>query len=103
MTFPLKRCERLDARVICSVVKDAGDDPDCTHGAELVAEVEWKTEPGIELRGGEGVARVTKPGLGLEVGSPAINPGAAAKHHGDGAGRARRGTRRSGHDQRAER
>ncbi len=74
VTFPLQRCERLDGRAICSVVKDAGDDPDCTHGAELVAEVARRTEPGIELRGGAGVARVTKPGLGLEVGAPAINP-----------------------------
>ena len=53
---------------ICSVIKDAGDDPDCTHGAELIAEVELKSEPAVEIRGGEGVATVTKPGLGLEVG-----------------------------------
>jgi cobalt-precorrin-5B (C1)-methyltransferase len=72
--FPLKRCERVGTHVVCSVIKDAGDDPDCTHGAELVAEVELTEEPSIELRGGEGVAHVTKPGLGLEVGGPAINP-----------------------------
>ncbi|MGH7187238.1 MAG: cobalt-precorrin-5B (C(1))-methyltransferase, partial [Pseudomonadota bacterium] len=58
----------------CSVIKDAGDDPDCTHGAELIAEVELRREPGIEIRGGPGVATVTKPGLGLEVGTAAINP-----------------------------
>jgi cobalt-precorrin-5B (C1)-methyltransferase len=74
VTFPLARCERTGLRVICSVVKDAGDDPDCTHGAELVAEVELTPEERIELRGGSGVATVTKPGLGLEVGAPAINP-----------------------------
>jgi cobalt-precorrin-5B (C1)-methyltransferase len=73
-TFALERCERAGARATCSVVKDAGDDPDCTHGAEIVAEVVLRDTPGVELRGGEGVARVTKPGLGLEVGSPAINP-----------------------------
>ena len=56
------------------MVKDAGDDPDCTHLAELTAEVELRIEPGVELRGGAGVATVTKPGLGLEVGGPAINP-----------------------------
>lgn len=72
-TFPLHRCERRGAHAICSVIKDAGDDPDCTHGAEIVADVETKAEPGIELLGGSGVARVTKPGLGLEVGAPAIN------------------------------
>lgn len=74
VTFPLRRCERAGTRVICSVIKDAGDDPDCTHGAELVAEVELRAEPGIEIRGGPGVATVTKPGLGLDVGAPAINP-----------------------------
>jgi cobalt-precorrin-5B (C1)-methyltransferase len=56
------------------VVKDGGDDPDCTHGAEIVAEVELTPRGGVEIRGGEGVARVTKPGLGLVVGEPAINP-----------------------------
>lgn len=74
VTFPLQRCERLGAHVVCSIIKDAGDDPDCTHGAELVADVELRSEPGIEIRGGAGVATVTKPGLGLEVGGPAINP-----------------------------
>lgn len=57
-------------------VKDAGDDPDATNGAHLTAEVERL--PGacgeIVLRGGPGVGVVTKPGLGLEVGGPAINP-----------------------------
>ncbi len=71
-TFPLKRCERTGNGAICGVIKDAGDDPDCTHGAELIAEVELRAEPGVEIRGGAGVAIVTKPGLGLEVGGPAI-------------------------------
>ena len=74
VTFALARCERVDRRAICSIIKDAGDDPDCTHGAELVAEVELRTELGIEIRGGIGVATVTKTGLGLEIGGPAINP-----------------------------
>jgi cobalt-precorrin-5B (C1)-methyltransferase len=72
--FALKRCELTASGAICSVIKDAGDDPDCTHGAELIAEVELKSEPAVEIRGGEGVATVTKPGLGLEVGAPAVNP-----------------------------
>jgi cobalt-precorrin-5B (C1)-methyltransferase len=74
VTFALARCERIGAAAVCSVIKDAGDDPDCTHGAELIATVELRDAPGIELRGGEGVATVTKPGLGLDVGTPAINP-----------------------------
>lgn len=72
-SFVLHRCEKQSSRAICSVVKDAGDDPDCTHGAELVAEVELTYVSGIELRGGPGVAHVSKPGLGLAVGGPAIN------------------------------
>ncbi len=73
-TFELERCERDGARAVCSVVKDGGDDPDCTHGAEIIAEVTLREAPGVELQRGEGVASVTKPGLGLEVGGPAINP-----------------------------
>ncbi len=56
------------------VVKDAGDDPDVTDGARLTASVSWRGEPGLELDGGVGVGVVTKPGLGLELGGPAINP-----------------------------
>jgi cobalt-precorrin-5B (C1)-methyltransferase len=74
VTFALHRCELRGPTVECSVIKDAGDDPDCTHGAEIVVEVELTSTPGITIRGGEGVAVVTKPGLGLEVGAPAVNP-----------------------------
>lgn len=58
----------------CGVVKDAGDDPDVTHGAEIVATVSWTEEPGVHLEGGAGVGRVTKPGLPVPVGEAAINP-----------------------------
>lgn len=58
------------------VIKDAGDDPDCTHGAHLTVDV--CLLPGqsnrVELCGGSGVGVVTQPGLGLDVGGPAINP-----------------------------
>jgi cobalt-precorrin-5B (C1)-methyltransferase len=56
------------------VVKDAGDDPDCTDGARMTALVEWAVEKRSELRAGSGVGTVTLPGLGLAVGVPAINP-----------------------------
>lgn len=59
--------------VRCCVVKDAGDDPDVTHGALICAEVR-KRRKGIELKGGEGVGTVTKAGLQVEIGMPAINP-----------------------------
>ena len=55
------------------VVKDAGDDPDVTNGREIVATVAFSDEPGIHFLQGEGVGRVTLPGLGLPIGGPAIN------------------------------
>ncbi len=62
----------------CTVIKDAGDDPDVTHGQAIVASVRLLAgrqagEPFVIFRGGEGVGTVTLPGLGLEVGGPAIN------------------------------
>lgn len=74
VTFVLERCERRGETAICSIIKDAGDDPDCTHGAEIVAEAELRNVPGVVIAGGQGVATVTKPGLGLDVGTAAINP-----------------------------
>lgn len=59
--------------VRCGMIKDAGDDPDATHGALIRSRVAWRDEPGFLLEGGVGVGRVTLPGLGLEVGGPAIN------------------------------
>lgn len=56
-----------------TVVKDAGDDPDVTNGRAIVATVAYSTVPGIHFLQGEGVGRVTLPGLGLPVGGPAIN------------------------------
>lgn len=72
--FKVERCEFGVAEATCVVVKDAGDDPDCTHGAHLTATVRWKETSGIELLGGSGVGVITKPGIGLPVGAPAINP-----------------------------
>jgi cobalt-precorrin-5B (C1)-methyltransferase len=57
------------------VVKDAGDDPDITHGAAVVASVEWMEGEEIVFAAGDGVGAVTKPGLSLAPGEPAINPG----------------------------
>jgi len=58
------------------IVKDAGDDPDATHGAHMTADVRLLPHRAGEvvLKGGYGVGVVTKDGLGLEVGGPAINP-----------------------------
>ena len=58
------------------IIKDAGDDPDATHGAHMTADVRILPHRAGEvvLKGGFGVGVVTKDGLGLEVGGPAINP-----------------------------
>ena len=70
--FAVESCT-VDARGSTAVVvKDGGDDPDVTHGAHLTTRVSWRNEPGIGLEGGEGVGVVTKPGLGIPVGEPAI-------------------------------
>ncbi len=74
VSFAVHRCSIRADEAEASVIKDAGDDPDVTNGAELVATVSWTDEPGIRLGGGLGVGVVTKPGLGLAVGGPAINP-----------------------------
>ena len=57
------------------IIKDAGDDPDVTHGAMICATLRAARQgDGVMFRGGEGVGVVTKPGLPVEVGDPAINP-----------------------------
>ena len=71
--FAVERCEVGTSWAEAVVVKDAGDDPDVTHGANLTARVSWREAPGVELDRGEGVGLVTRPGLGLAVGGPAIN------------------------------
>jgi cobalt-precorrin-5B (C1)-methyltransferase len=72
VSFPVDSCAYDQAQAIAVVVKDAGDDPDVTHGARLTARVRWREAPGAALEGGEGVGVVTRPGLGIEVGEPAI-------------------------------
>jgi cobalt-precorrin-5B (C1)-methyltransferase len=57
-----------------TVVKDAGDDPDVTNGALIVVSIAWTEGNGVEFAAGEGVGTVTKPGLALPPGEPAINP-----------------------------
>ncbi|MBI2881608.1 MAG: cobalt-precorrin-5B (C(1))-methyltransferase, partial [Candidatus Tectomicrobia bacterium] len=72
VTFAVNQCHLEADRGRASVIKDAGDDPDCTHGAEIFAEVSLCDSPGIEIDGGDGVARITKPGLGIEIGRASI-------------------------------
>jgi cobalt-precorrin-5B (C1)-methyltransferase len=74
VAFSIVRCEFGSGGVTCGTIKDAGDDPDVTHGAEIQATVTWTDEPGIRVAGGQGVGLVTLPGLAVDVGQPAINP-----------------------------
>ncbi|GGG13931.1 cobalt-precorrin-5B (C(1))-methyltransferase [Paenibacillus abyssi] len=73
-TFDLIECELTRDMAQCATIKDGGDDPDATHKAKIVATVTWRDESGIDLDGGVGVGRVTKPGLPVQVGEAAINP-----------------------------
>ncbi len=78
-TLPIasRRCDYASATA--GVIKDAGDDPDVTHGAEIVATVTPAAAgSGVVFAAGPGVGTVTLPGLPLPVGEPAINPGPRA-------------------------
>jgi cobalt-precorrin-5B (C1)-methyltransferase len=74
-SFPLALAELGEARARAGVVKDAGDDPDVTHGALVIAETAWAAPGGgVCFAAGEGVGTVTRAGLPLAIGEPAINP-----------------------------
>ncbi len=75
-TFDLVRTGLDDGTATAAVIKDAGDDPDVTHGAEVsVSLCKGPAGTGVTFRAGPGVGTVTLPGLPLAVGEPAINPG----------------------------
>ncbi|KZM44317.1 cobalt-precorrin-6A synthase [Marinomonas sp. SBI22] len=64
----------LNEGIRVSTIKDAGDDPDATHGATIFVELTLTAKKGITFLAGEGVGTVTKTGLVLAIGEPAINP-----------------------------
>lgn len=70
----LEFCRLTSQGAEAGTLKDAGDDPDVTHGALLYSQVRLLAEPGIRFVAGTGVGTVTRPGLVLAVGEPAINP-----------------------------
>ncbi|MEP0518940.1 MAG: cobalt-precorrin-5B (C(1))-methyltransferase [Hyphomicrobiales bacterium] len=74
-SFPLCRERLAHDHAMSSIIKDAGDDPDVTHGAEICVKVS-RGEPGfgVLFKAGEGVGTVTKAGLPIPPGEPAINP-----------------------------
>ncbi|MEG2597485.1 MAG: cobalt-precorrin-5B (C(1))-methyltransferase CbiD, partial [Oscillospiraceae bacterium] len=71
--LPIADCIETRKNVCCTVIKDAGDDPDVTNGIQISAVV-CKIDSGIRICGGKGVGIVTKRGLQCKVGEPAINP-----------------------------
>ncbi len=83
-SFKIHRSELRPEGALASVIKDAGDDPDVTNGAEICATVSLLDSKvsfqnaviidNISLMGGKGIGTVTKPGLAVDVGEPAINP-----------------------------
>jgi cobalt-precorrin-5B (C1)-methyltransferase len=72
-SFPLALNELGQGYARAGIIKDAGDDPDVTHGATIIAKVS-RVGTGVTFRAGEGVGTITKPGLPLAPGEPAINP-----------------------------
>jgi len=78
-TFALKTQDLGDGFARVGIVKDAGDDPDVTHGLEIIAEVRPGPPGGVSFAAGEGVGTVTLMGLPLPPGEPAINPGPRAQ------------------------
>jgi cobalt-precorrin-5B (C1)-methyltransferase len=73
--FALTQTELTTTTAMAAIVKDAGDDPDVTHGATIRATLRHGAPgTGVTFRAGPGVGTVTKPGLPLPVGEPAINP-----------------------------
>jgi len=77
LTIPVDHIEALESGARATVIKDAGDDPDVTHKAKIRSTVHFvpnRKQGEIDIDGGKGVGRVTKPGLPVPVGEPAINP-----------------------------
>ena len=72
--FRLTHCRWTATGAEAAIIKDAGDDPDVTHGALIIAQVRLSRTPGVRFEAGPGVGTVTRPGLPIPPGEPAINP-----------------------------
>src|SRR5271170_6189526 len=74
-SFALAMTRKDEGCAAAGVIKDAGDDPDVTHGALVLATVRFGVPgAGVTFRAGEGIGMVTRPGLPVPPGEPAINP-----------------------------
>lgn len=73
LTLQVEDIRFRENTVSCAIRKDSGDDPDVTHGTRIYASVVKSQVPGVQIHGGIGIGRVTKPGLDQKVGFAAIN------------------------------
>ncbi len=73
VSLQIESCEVIDDTARASTIKDAGDDPDVTHGALIFVELRFRDASGVGFAAAPGVGVVTRRGLALEVGEPAIN------------------------------
>lgn len=73
LILQVKEIQRGQGSVSCAIEKDGGDDPDITTGTLIFSEVKFNDSGHIEIQGGQGVGRITKPGLDQPVGEAAIN------------------------------
>lgn len=74
VSFTLSTETLTEQAATASVIKDAGDDPDITHGASIVVTVQAIDAHAITFHAGPGVGTVTRPGLPIDVGEPSITP-----------------------------
>ncbi len=74
ISLPVAYVKVNEGRAEAAVRKDAGDDPDTTNGAMIAVRAEWTDSGDVTFRAGAGVGTVTKPGLSVPPGEPAINP-----------------------------
>lgn len=73
LCIPVHSVQKDEGQAQASVCKDSGDDPDVTDHIEVVVSIQPNPTPGITIQGGQGVGKVTKPGLEMPVGEAAIN------------------------------
>jgi len=74
VSLPIVSYQEIENGMITATIKDAGDDPDVTHGATVFVELRLISDVGVRFKAAKGVGTVTREGLVLPVGEPAINP-----------------------------
>lgn len=75
LVLPVFKLELKNGQASASIIKDSGDDDDVCHAKEFSASLRWSDKPGIEINGGRGVGKATRPGLPVKPGEWAVNPG----------------------------